>query len=89
MPALPLSHIRHVNCIAICEIPLPSVFYMRQGPGVCGVAPYINNALDENATKIVKHFQLQPHSAKSKKKMKIIYYLEIMFIYLFIRKTSN
>lgn len=83
MPALPLSHIRHVNCIAICEIPLPSVFYMRQGPGVCGVAPYINNALDENATKIVKHFQLQPHSAKSKKNEDNLLFRNNIYLFIY------
>lgn len=66
LPALPLSYIGDVNCLAICEIPLPSMFYMRQGPSVSGVAPYINYALDENVAKVVKHFQ--PQSSRTKRK---------------------
>ncbi|XP_055858664.1 uncharacterized protein LOC129921055 [Episyrphus balteatus] len=68
LPTTPYCLLENVNCLVICEIPLPSSILLSQGPKVKGVASYVYNTVDDAASMYIKHMYKTPQNFTGKRK---------------------
>ncbi|XP_055371646.1 polynucleotide 5'-hydroxyl-kinase NOL9 [Condylostylus longicornis] len=55
------ENLNHVNCLAVCSMPLPSSIYLNQGPKIKGNVPYAYNTSTLIGSKPIKNFtRLKP-----------------------------
>lgn len=67
VPAMDISLIKHVNCLALGEMPLPNSIFTNQGSRVHKTAPFVYNTIEANASKAIKQIYHRPKAFLSGK----------------------
>ncbi|XP_058981795.1 FK506-binding protein 5 [Musca domestica] len=60
IPAISTPLLKHVNCLALGDMPLPSSMLTNQGSRVNKTAPFVYNTVEANASKAIKQIYHRP-----------------------------
>ncbi|XP_073845740.1 uncharacterized protein [Musca autumnalis] len=60
VPAFSTPLLKHVNCLALGDMPLPSSILTNQGSRVNKTAPFVYNTIEANASKAIKQIYHRP-----------------------------
>ncbi|XP_013107978.2 polynucleotide 5'-hydroxyl-kinase NOL9 [Stomoxys calcitrans] len=68
VPAMHISLLKHVNCLALGDMPLPNAMLTNQGSRVKNTAPFVYNTIEDNASKAIKQIYHRPKAFLSGKR---------------------